>query len=104
MLRNLYFTAVVSICITANSLTGQTFTKLLDFGVDIGYSPHAPLIQGLDGALYGTTPSGGASAAFTVISNSLINATVPEAAGSGIVQVQTPGGTLSSNVPFRVRP
>ena len=60
MLRNLYFTAVVSICITANSLTGQTFTKLLDFGVDIGYSPHAPLIQGLDGALYGTTPYGGA--------------------------------------------
>jgi len=46
----------------------------------------------------------GASAAFTVISNSLINATVPEAAGSGTVQVQTPGGTLSSNVPFRVRP
>jgi uncharacterized repeat protein (TIGR03803 family) len=45
----------------------------------------------------------GTPATFTVISPSLIGTAVPEGATTGTVQVVTPGGTLSSNVPFRVR-
>ncbi len=44
----------------------------------------------------------GTAATFTVVSRSLITATVPEGATSGTVQVTTPGGALSSNVPFHV--
>jgi uncharacterized repeat protein (TIGR03803 family) len=50
----------------------------------------------------------GTPAAFTVISPSLIAATVPAGATTGKVQVVTPSGTLliqlQSNVPFRVLP
>jgi uncharacterized protein (TIGR03437 family) len=46
----------------------------------------------------------GAAAVFTVVSPSLITATVPAGATSGKVQVVTAGGTLLSNVAFRVRP
>ena len=45
----------------------------------------------------------GSPAVFKVISKSLIGATVPVGATTGTVQVVTPGGTLSSNVPFRVK-
>jgi uncharacterized repeat protein (TIGR03803 family) len=44
-----------------------------------------------------------AAAVFTVVSPSLITTTVPAGATTGKVQVVTPSGTLSSNVPFRVR-
>jgi hypothetical protein len=44
----------------------------------------------------------GTAASFTVVSPSLITTTVPAGASSGKVQVVTPNGTLSSNVPFRV--
>jgi uncharacterized repeat protein (TIGR03803 family) len=44
----------------------------------------------------------GIAATFTVVSRSLITATVPARASTGTVQVVTPGGTLSSNVSFRV--
>jgi len=46
----------------------------------------------------------GTAALFAVVRPSLITTTVPAGASSGKVQVITPGGTLSSNVPFRVRP
>jgi uncharacterized repeat protein (TIGR03803 family) len=48
----------------------------------------------------------GTPAVFRVVPNlnSLIKTTVPEGATTGYVQVVTPGGTLSSNVPFRVLP
>ena len=46
----------------------------------------------------------GTAATFTVNSTgTAINTTVPSGATTGTVQVVTPGGTLSSNVPFRVR-
>jgi uncharacterized repeat protein (TIGR03803 family) len=45
----------------------------------------------------------GTAARFTVVSNSLIKANVPIGATTGTVKVVTPGGTLSSNVPFRVK-
>jgi hypothetical protein len=44
------------------------------------------------------------TAAFTVISNSEITTTVPTGATTGKVKVTLPGGTLSSNVNFRVTP
>jgi uncharacterized repeat protein (TIGR03803 family) len=46
----------------------------------------------------------GTAATFDVVSASLITATVPAGATTGPIQVVTPGSTLSSNVPFRVRP
>jgi uncharacterized repeat protein (TIGR03803 family) len=46
----------------------------------------------------------GVPAVFTAISTgTAISTTVPTGATTGTVQVVTPGGTLSSNVPFRVR-
>jgi hypothetical protein len=39
-----------------------------------------------------------------VSSKTYITATVPAGATTGTVQVTTPGGTLSSNVPFQVLP
>ena len=44
----------------------------------------------------------GAAAVFKVVSSSEITTTVPEGATTGEVKVATPGGTLSSNVPFQV--
>jgi len=44
----------------------------------------------------------GIATTFTVNSSSEISTTVPAGATTGKIQVITPGGTLSSNVPFRV--
>jgi uncharacterized repeat protein (TIGR03803 family) len=44
----------------------------------------------------------GKAAEFTVVASTEIQATVPAGASSGEVQVETPYGTLSSSVPFRV--
>jgi hypothetical protein len=41
---------------------------------------------------------------FTAVSPSLITTNVPTGATTGTVRVVTPGGTLSSNVAFLVRP
>lgn len=46
----------------------------------------------------------GTAATFTVVRPSLITTTVPSGATSGSVEIVTPSGTLSSNVPFRVLP
>jgi uncharacterized protein (TIGR03437 family) len=46
----------------------------------------------------------GTAAVFIVVSASEIAATVPAGATSGKVDVVTPGGALSSNVPFEVLP
>jgi hypothetical protein len=45
----------------------------------------------------------GTTATFTVKSKSEIITTVHSGATTGTVQVIIPGGTLSSNVPFRVK-
>jgi uncharacterized repeat protein (TIGR03803 family) len=45
----------------------------------------------------------GTPATFTVVSSTLIKATVPSGATSGAIQVTAPTGTLSSNVAFQVR-
>ena len=44
----------------------------------------------------------GTSAAFTVVSASEITATIPAGATTGKIQVETPAGSLVSNLPFRV--
>lgn len=44
----------------------------------------------------------GAATPFKIVSSSQITTTVPTGATTGTVQVVTPSGTLSSNVPFRV--
>ena len=46
----------------------------------------------------------GTAATFKVVSSSEITAGVPSGATTGFVAVTTPGGTLSSNVTFRVTP
>jgi|HubBroStandDraft_1064217.scaffolds.fasta_scaffold17147_3 uncharacterized repeat protein (TIGR03803 family) len=46
----------------------------------------------------------GPPAKFTAVSDTEIKATVPTGATTGVVEVVTPGGTLSSNVRFRVTP
>jgi uncharacterized repeat protein (TIGR03803 family) len=46
----------------------------------------------------------GTAAVFTVVSKHLITTTVPTGATTGTIQVVTPSGALSSNVPFRVLP
>jgi uncharacterized repeat protein (TIGR03803 family) len=67
-----------------------------------GAAKTAVLILGSD--LTGATKVSfnGTEAAFTVVSATEITATVPAAATTGTVEVVTPGGTLSSNVKFRV--
>jgi uncharacterized repeat protein (TIGR03803 family) len=46
----------------------------------------------------------GTPATFAVVSKSHINATVPTGATTGFVEVVTPGGTLTSNVVYTVKP
>jgi uncharacterized repeat protein (TIGR03803 family) len=46
----------------------------------------------------------GIPAAFHIVSTAEIAATVPAGATSGRVRVETPGGPLTSNVPFEVLP
>jgi uncharacterized protein (TIGR03437 family) len=46
----------------------------------------------------------GTAATFAVVSSSEITTNVPAGATTGEVKVVTPGGTLSSNVSFRVLP
>jgi len=54
-------------------------------------------LMGTTGVSFNGTP-----AVFKVVSTSLIAATVPTGATTGFITVATPGGTLTSNVAFRV--
>jgi uncharacterized repeat protein (TIGR03803 family) len=46
----------------------------------------------------------GTAAAYTVVRDTYLTATVPSGATSGFVTVTTPGGTLTSNKEFQIRP
>jgi hypothetical protein len=46
----------------------------------------------------------GTAANFVVQSDTYLTATIPQGATTGFVSVTTPGGTLQSNVVFRVTP
>ena len=86
------------------------------FGLSMGLGPFVSLprdfgkvgaVEGILGqGLTGTTAVSfnGVAATFTVKSGSLILATVPPGATTGVVTVTTSGGTLTSNVPFYVLP
>jgi uncharacterized repeat protein (TIGR03803 family) len=60
----------------------------------------------LGGGFTGTTSVtfNGTNATYSVMSDTYISATVPSGAGTGFVNVVTPGGTLKSNLKFRVTP
>jgi hypothetical protein len=55
--------------------------------------------KGTTGVFFNGTP-----ASFTVVSDTIIRTTVPAGATTGFVTVESSGGTLKSNVPFRVIP
>lgn len=71
-----------------------------------GFSKVGREVGILGNNLTGTTSItfNGVSAAFTVVSGTFIKATVPSGATTGPIEVTTPGGTLVSNVAFRVNP
>jgi uncharacterized repeat protein (TIGR03803 family) len=86
------------------------------FSLSVGLGPFVKTLPTSGGAgavvtILGTNLTGatgvtfnGTVATFNVISASEITTTVPASATTGTVQVVTPGGTLSSNLPFTVTP
>ncbi len=86
------------------------------YSFDVGQGPFVSLVptsrkvgksigilgQGFTGTT--TVSFNGTGAAFKVWSDTYLVAAVPEGATSGFVTVTTPGGTLTSNRQFRVRP
>ena len=106
---------------TSGKFYGTTIVGGLDgdgtiFSLSVGLGPfvRTSLGYGKVGAavkILGTNLTGatsvtfnGTPATFTVELPSVIKATVPAGATTGTLQVVTPNGTLSSNVPFRVAP
>jgi uncharacterized repeat protein (TIGR03803 family) len=86
------------------------------FSLNTGLGPFVTFVQaagrvGQTGPILGQGFTGttgvsfsGTPAEFTIVSDTLIKATVPAGATTGFVTVTTPGGTLTSNVPFHVLP
>ncbi len=107
---DLYGTAACGGANTCSANSGTIFRLSMGLGPFVETWPSSAKvgkpINILGSSLTGATnvTFNGAPATFTVLSASLITATVPEGATTGTVQVVTPGGTLSSNVPFRVFP
>ena len=88
--------------------TGTVFSLSVGLGPFVETLPTSGMVRAAVKIL-GTNLAGatrvsfnGTAARFTVASGSEITTTVPAGATTGRVQVVTPGGTLSSNVPFRV--
>jgi uncharacterized repeat protein (TIGR03803 family) len=98
----------------ANSGSNASYGTVFSLSVDLGSFVETRPTSGKVGAvveILGTDLTGatsvsfnGIEAVFKVVAISLITATVPAGATTGTVQVVTPAGTLSSNVPFRVLP
>ncbi|HEV2378820.1 MAG TPA: choice-of-anchor tandem repeat GloVer-containing protein, partial [Terriglobia bacterium] len=93
----------------ANSL-GTVFRLAVGLGSFVEAQPVSGKV-GVRVGILGTNLGGatsvtfnGTAATFKVTSSSLISTTVPIGATTGPVQVVTPGGTLTSNVNFRVEP
>jgi uncharacterized repeat protein (TIGR03803 family) len=87
---------------------GTVFSLSVGLGPFVETHPTSGLV-GKEVKILGTNLTGstsvafnGTAATFTVVSKSEITTTVPTGATTGTVQVVTPSGTLSSNVPFRV--
>ena len=75
------------------------FVKTLPTGSEVGATVK---ILGTDLTGATSVTFNGTPATFTIELPSVIKATVPAGATTGTLQVVTPSGTLSSNVPFRV--
>jgi uncharacterized repeat protein (TIGR03803 family) len=96
-------------------LTGQVGCGTV-FSLSTGLSPFVAFVRNsgkvgqtteiLGQGLKGTTAVSfnGTPASFTIGTETFLTATVPAGATTGFVTVTTSGGTLKSNVPFRVRP
>ena len=89
---------------------GTVFSLSVGLGPFVKTNPAAGKVGSSVGIL-GTDLTGvtdvtfnGTATAFRVVSSTFIEAKVPSGATTGTVQVQLPGGTLSSNVPFIVLP
>jgi len=86
------------------------------FNVSAGLPPFVKLVQqsgrvGQTGSIIGQGFTGatgvsfnGTPATFTVLSDTLIQATVPPGATTGFVTVETTDGPLASNAVFQVQP
>jgi uncharacterized repeat protein (TIGR03803 family) len=98
------------------TLGGGANTDGTVFSLSVGLDPFVETLPGFGkvGAaviILGTNLTGstsvsfsGTAATFTVVSGTEITATVPAGATTGTVSVTTPGGTINSNVKFRVIP
>ncbi len=98
------------------TFAGGSFNEGVFYSFDVGLGPFVRLVPtvrkigetvGILGQGFtGTTvvSFNGTSANFTIDSDTYLEATVPSGATSGSVRVTTPGGTLTSNTPFRVKP
>ena len=108
---------------TNGTLYGDTYgggseIKGVVYSLGMGLGPFVsfvgPLFEGKVGktieilgqGLTGTTKVSfhGITATFTAVSDTYVTAVVPAGATTGSVTVSTPGGTLTSNQPFRVTP
>jgi uncharacterized repeat protein (TIGR03803 family) len=99
---------------TANA--GGAYGEGAIYSFDMGFAPFVHLVStsGSAGKTVGILGQGftgttavsfnGTPAAFTITSATFLGATVPEGATSGFVTVTTPGGTLTSNQAFQVKP
>jgi uncharacterized repeat protein (TIGR03803 family) len=95
---------------TVNGGDGTVFSLSVGLGpfvetqTTVGKVGAAVKILGTDLTGATSVSFNGTAAVFTVVSPSLIKTTVPAGATTGKVEVVIPSGTLSSNVPYRVKP
>jgi len=99
-----------------DTASGGAYNQGTFFSLDMGFEPFVKLVRdwgrvGKTGGILGQGFTGttgvsvnGVPASFTVVSDTYLTATVPPGATTGPVTVVTPGGTLTSNQPFRVTP
>ena len=102
--------------IYGTTFQGGTHNMGVAYSLDVGLAPFVRLVstsgkvgktvEVLGQGFTGTTAVSfnGTPAAFTVVSDTYLTATVPSGATTGFVTVTTPGGTLKSNQEFRVKP